>query len=184
MFSGGSNSVPAEGDEINGLLLSTDRLIDVTQTGGMQRNNGYFHQVIATQSVQVGGMAFKITRGGSVSGATYQNAVGLYSTSGVLLAIGDAASVMGSSGWKKVSFTSTYTLTAGTRYIIGIVANGDDIPGFAAAQSFGDYNQFAPTTLLRNFRKSNVTTFNTMMNFSTDVSANTDNRIFLSLTPP
>lgn len=162
---------------INGFVLATDQLVDLITTGGMANGQAYFHQVVAGQTATVVGMAFRITRSGSVVSGW----VGLFNVAGNVLAAGTANQFMGTEGWKKALFTAPYTIQAGTRYILGIVAGGDNVPGFLAAPGLADYNQNIAAMPLRSFRKSSVSTLNANQDFTVNTFANSDPRLFLSL---
>jgi len=183
---GGGSSPLMYPDSINGVLQGTDRLIDLTTSGGMSQKQGYFHQIIADRAHVVGGITFNIFRTGSIyNPIAFSNAVAIFDTSGAVLAKAEAGSLyMGSTGWKKAYFASTITLVAGQRYVIGVLATGDGVPGFLAASGNGNYNMSTPAALPRCFLKTNVTTFNSAVTFDSSVTANNDARVFLGLIPP
>ncbi|GAB3767724.1 hypothetical protein GCM10028818_01030 [Spirosoma horti] len=185
--SGGNVSIPLTyPDSINGVLQGTDRLIDLTTSGGMQQKQGYFHQIVAERAHVVGGITFNVFRTGSIyNPVAFSNAVAIFDKTGAVLAKAEAGSLyMGSTGWKKAYFASSITLVAGERYVIGILATGDGVPGFVAAGGNGHYNMSTPAALPRCFLKTNVTTFNSAVTFDTSVTANNDARVFLGMIPP
>jgi hypothetical protein len=179
-----SGSVLTNPDSLNGFLQSTDRLQDCTTSAGFSSRQGYFHQVVAERSHLVGGLAYRINRSGSVSGGWLSNAVGILDTAGNPLATADAAGTFGSEGWKRVYFTTPVPLTAGQRYVLAILASGDNIPGFLAANGYNEYNTGTPANLPRCFKKREINTLATAVTFDSSVEMNNWERVFIALIPP
>ena len=174
---GGSGSIANPDAAINGFWAATDRLTDLREQGGMGNGQAYFHQVVAQATISVTAMVFRIVRSGSVSSAW----VGLFDLTGKMLASGPAAQFMGSEGWKKAPFDVPYTIQSGTPYVLGVVGNGDNIPGFYAAPANGDLNQNISSMPLRSFRKGGAVALNVNQDFTQNTYANVDARPFLAL---
>lgn len=171
-------------DSINNFLQATDRLLDMSTNGGPATKQGHFQQIVAERSHQVGGISFNIFRTGSVAGSNYANAVAIFDTVGTMLAVAEAGSnYMGSTGWKQVYFSAPINLVAGQKYILAIMATGDGVPGWGAAPGNANYN-INTGSLPRCFRKANLTTLNANLDFTTGLTAQTGERIFMAMIPP
>jgi len=183
---GGGSSPLIYPDSINGVLQGTDRLIDLTTSGGMSQKQGYFHVIVAERAHVIGGITFNIFRTGSVyNPVAFSNAVAIFDTAGNVLAKAEASDLfMNSTGWKKAYFASSITLVAGTRYVLAVLATGDGVPGFLAAPGNGNYNMSTPAALPRCFKKTNVSTLGSAVVFDSSVTANSAERVFLGMIPP
>ncbi|MCK8492913.1 hypothetical protein M0L20_13680 [Spirosoma sp. RP8] len=170
---------------INGLLVASDRLIDISTDSrlGLTSQQPYFCQVIAPAAITVGGVALRINFTAFQYDNNYNNAIALFDLSGNRLAVGNAGpNYRDYSGWNRIAFDAPYTLVAGMRYLIGIIVDGNS-PGFNTANGHSEINARIPSgSLPRTFRKSNVPNFAAAsLDLTTGIMANAGERLFLSL---